>query len=537
MRKTGKRKSVFAWLMVCVLALGMSLNTWAAEEPTSSIVVTGDKEFAGKTVNAVQIFSAKTDGSGAVAYTLSKDLETFFTSEATDKYGCKGKSGQELSDAANKYIHDLGSDDSTAVTEFAAEILAWVKANNIKVTQSATAVLSGDASSQTYAATLSGLTYGYYLVYPEGGATSAARHTNAQLISLTSAAQVDIHLKSEYPTVEKTIVDGKTEIASDGKIGDKITFQLTSKVPDLTAYTAYTFKFVDTLSKGLTFGEVTSVKVGTTELTVTQNYLVEAKANATDSEMTDLTVELLDFFNQYKAAAGTEIVVTYTAVLNEKAVVGDAGNANSAHVEYSTNPDGSGSGTSVPAVVKAYTFDFTIDKYTGDNYDATAKHLAGAVFEVKKSANAADASLSFIAVDPGSANTAAIYRIAKDGETGASAVTTPESGLVQITGLAADTYYLHEITAPAGYNKLASPLKITITANYDLTTKEFNGVAVAYGDGDTLAETGHIIPVKNSTGFVLPSTGGTGTLILTVCGVALVIFGAVRHGRKTKASR
>ena len=55
--------------------------------------------------------------------------------------------------------------------------------------------------------------------------------------------------------------------AGDFGIGDTVTYQLTSKVPDMTGYNSYTFKFSDTLSNGLDLKEVLSVKVGNTTLT------------------------------------------------------------------------------------------------------------------------------------------------------------------------------------------------------------------------------------------------------------------------------
>ena len=103
----------------------------------------------------------------------------------------------------------------------------------------------------------------------------------------------------------------------------------------MSAYDTYTFNFKDTLSKGLTFGQVDSVTVGDTTLTKGTDYTV---ATSTVSDSTLLTVTMLNFKAKQQTNAGKTITVTYTATLNEKAVVGGAGNVNSATIQYSNKP-------------------------------------------------------------------------------------------------------------------------------------------------------------------------------------------------------
>lgn len=555
MKKTRKIKSIFALLMALVMTLGLAVNVFAAGE-NATITVTGDKEFEGKAVTAVQMFTAEKNAAGGIAYTLNSQFENFFKSDA--KYGCTDKTGQALSDAAYAYISALGGNDAAAVTAFAAEAMAFAKntANNVTEAGTATAVLNGNA----YTATITGLDYGYYLVYPTSGSTSTTRHTNAQLISLTDAT-VSINLKSEYPTVDKKVIqkDGhnidvtvdsswdtvhdmeldslalgtgyNTAESADAKVGDTISYMLTSKVPDMTGYSDYTFKFTDTLSKGLTFGAVDKVVVGTTTLTKDTDYTVTQIANGEGT--TTVTIELLNFYNKYNNQAGAAIEVAYTATLNENAVTGMDANTNKAQVDYSNDP--SNSTTTVPSKpdeVPVYTFDFTIDKYTGE-YNDTATRLAGAVFELRTTADATGTPISLVQVNAGNAADPAVYRVAKTGETGVTTVTTPESGKIQIKGLDAGTYYLHETKAPTGYNKLAAPVKIVIAATYNTDTQKLESFTITYGDPSVTATDG-VIPVQNNSGTTLPSTGGLGTLLLALAGVGLVIFGVVRRDRRKK---
>ena len=307
--------------------------------------------------------------------------------------------------------------------------------------------------------------------------------------------------------------------AGDFGIGDTVTYQLTSKVPDMTGYTSYTFKFTDTLSKGLDLKAILSVKVGSTELKAGKTG-ANTYALSYDKTSRILTVTLNDFYNSYKNRVGETITVVYTATLNKDAVIGMNPNTNKAVVEYSNNPSTGGTGTSEPSIVDVHTFNFTIFKYYLK--DETKTGLANAEFELYKAneaGDAADENAKINIVDEGKG----VYRQATADEAKATGFTSVKivsdaDGKVLVKGLDAGTYYLRETKAPEGYNKLLSDIKVEIKANYDETTGKLTSYSVDYtyngtkttGIAITTKDNSPEVAVENKTGAQLPSTGSKG---------------------------
>ena len=550
-----------AVLMTVAMILTMSMTAFATEAPKGTLTV--NNTVAGKTLDLYQIFTATKNGDN-VAYTLNTEYEEFFKTKVENG---SSLSGEALSEAAYNYVKKQVGPDGSNGAEFAKEILGWILnlANNITATKT---VETAATSTQ-----ISDLAYGYYLVYPKGATDTS---TAASLVSIT-AGTATINMKSNYPTVDKkiipaqsgsgikvgAIVDGTWEgthhmelddenesedtiaprgaadekKAGDFGIGDTVTYQLTSKVPDMTGYTSYTFKFSDTLSKGLDLKEVLSVKVGNTTLTA-KSTGVNTYALAYDQTTRILTVTLNNFYESYENHTGETITVVYTATLNKDAVIGMNPNTNKAVVEYSNDPKSDGTGTSKPSIVKVHTFDFTIFKYylkdQKNQNDKTA--LAGAEFELYKAnteGTAADTNAKINIIDENNG----VYRQATPEEASAAEFTSAkivsdEDGKVLVKGLKAGTYYLKETKAPDGYNKLLSDIKIEITAKYNDATGELESYSVIYtynGNSTTVTNsdkaTSPEVPVENKTGAQLPSTGSKGALMVTLAGI--VLFGVL----------
>lgn len=525
---TKRIASVALAVMMALTVLVSALPAKAfAAAPTGTLTITSsNKEFKDKTVTAWQMFSATAtaDGKGAT-YTLNDEWVPFFKTVIGGNMATLDS--EKLSDAAAAYVGALGGgvDDHDDVIAFAKKAVEWAKAQKpaLSAKRETTAKASGDA----FVAEFTGLAYGYYVVSPEGGSTdvNTQRGTDAILANVVKDTQ-DVALKSEYPTVEKT-VNGDTH--ADAQIGDTLEFVLTSKVPDMTEYTqGYTFNFIDTLSKGLTLN-VDSIKVTIGDNTVLAKDTDYTVATTGDNGTgTTLTIAMKDFKGRHSDKTGQAIKVTYTAAINEHAEVGTDDAGNSVKLEYSNDPNTTSKGESLPDKTHGYTFGFNLNKTDGKTHTA----LAGAKFQLKKKDG--NAPIKLIVQQEGDGTLPAIVRPAKlpaEETKAVETVTTPKSGKITFKGLDAGDYQLVETEAPAGYNKLQAPQDIKIVPTYDPVTGELTGWTVNAQDSMNTTVT---IEIQNNKGTLLPETGGMGTVIFTVAGIA-IIAGGIAWKRSRRA--
>lgn len=524
-------KKVFAAAAAIATVFGLAATTVAtanAADGATLTVSTADAKFVGKTVNAYKMFSATVGGEGAnkaVSYTLTDTWKPFFMDSTAS--GLNGATDSNVNDKANEYVSELAGDNLVA---FATKASNWAQTQAKNITADKTATVSAGATNGNYTATFTGLDYGYYVVAVPGATLANTSGQYATLVSVDST-NVNANIKGSLPTVDKKVqVNGNGADTADAKIGDTLTFTLTSTIPDMSAYDTYTFNFKDTLSKGLTYGDITSVTVEGVDAPLVKDTDYTVTTTPAAAGNTLLTVGMTDFKNKQQTNAGKKITVTYTATLNENAVVGGAGNVNSATIQYSNDPSSTGTGESEPDKVRVFTYGFTVDKYTGDNYNDAATRLAGAEFTL--TAKGDTSAIKFVQVNAGSATEDAVYRVAKAGETAGTTttITTPANGKVVFQGLKNGEYTLTETKAPAGYNKLASAIGVKVNGSNDGTDTTNATVNITYNNDnndttyDQTASNG-VIPVQNKSGAILPGTGGMGTIAFTVIGVLVIALG------------
>lgn len=539
-------KRIATLLMALAMMLCLTVPAFAAEPVAQARLTVSGAQLKGKTVYATKMFTASwvdSNNNGKidkdeqtpdkVSYTLDTEWEGLFWAstadgEKTGKIDISGKEGATLSEKAVAYLTAM-TEDSDNLIAFAAKAAKYKADNNIPDTAS-----KKDETADSV--TFEQLVPGYYLVQPEKGSTSATRKTDAMLVNVPSDKAATLQLKSEYPSVEKKIDPDKTE--SNAQIGQKVTFTLTSKVPDMTDYDTYYFAFKDTMSKGLTFNNDVKITIGGTELETSAFKVTTADG---ENGAHEITIEILNMKANRANDAGKEIKVTYSATLNKDAVFGQEGNKNEAKVEYSNKPGTEEKGTSNPSTTTTRTYPVKVQKHAFEDTADLNSVLAGAKFALSTS----ETVPTFTKGEDGSytlqnaaANTDVVrlvatadgFRVAeKNDETGAVTYFTTTNQVITINGLKADTYYLHEIEAPEGYNKLTAPVKVTIEE-----TKNEQGevTGVTYKVNDGTASNDSNVKIDNKTGSMLPSTGGMGTIGLTALGVGVVALGVLAPKKK-----
>ena len=387
-----------------------------------------------------------------------------------------------------------------------ADAAAFAKAAQ-KYAKDSSIANQGSVTATTTTVSFTGLKLGYYLVDTTLGTLCSLDTTNPS---------VTMNEKNEVPTNEKE-VEEDSKVGSGNAWGSTIDAESGQTVNFKSTITAQAgaenYVFHDTMSAGLTYTGVTGITLNGTTVDAS-NYTVTAPAADGDTFDVTFTQAFCDTLK-----ANDQIVISYTATLNENAKVGLEGNPNESKLSYGDKGDASHtpSGTTPPSKTVTYTWDVDVFKYTMDG--ETEKALADAKFTLSKNA---DGSNPIALVSKGNN----VYRVAKTGETDTvTEITTDATGKFTIKGLDADTYYLTETAAPAGYNKLAGPVTIVIGEN---------GVV----NGTTEAPQGvDEVKVLNQSGAELPSTGGIGTTIFYVLGGVLVVGAAVLLVTKKRMER
>ncbi len=300
---------------------------------------------------------------------------------------------------------------------------------------------------------------------------------------------ISAKVEDSTPTVSKKIENSDIDNSNTtAAIGSDVTFTLTADTVGTSTEKAKKYKLTDTMSEGLTYKEVKEVKVDASVVS-TDDYKVTQTGQTVDIEFTSAYLNN-DTSAFYKA---DKVYVTYVATVNTSALISIAGelkpNTNHVDLHYTNNMDVDSDITG--NTVNVYTFTLNVGKVDGNN---TTKTLPNATFKLTSKNDA-----EFV-----------------------KTLTTGTDGSVTFTGLKAGTYYVEETVAPEGYNINSKKFEITISTQGIVT-------------GDNVKDNKLVV-----TDFPLsvPQTGGAGTVMFTVGGIALiacagVLFFVVMRKKKT----
>ena len=225
------------------------------------------------------------------------------------------------------------------------------------------------------------------------------------------------------------------------------------------------------------------------------------------------------------------------------------GKANDATLEYSNkilpetddgfNPNKPGTPTigTITDTAYVYTFQIQIEKKADDGNGTSPTPLANVEFDLYKE------------VASGTAGAASADEVNKAGldssktwmKINTASLKSDDKGIVSQGGLKNGVYYLVETKTKNGYNLLKAPVPVTLDIEYKTTTEtkyntdengnttiEKNKFKTTEFTNDGKTSDGiQIQTVINKKGFELPLTGGMGTVLFSVIGLALVLAGVV----------
>ena len=508
MKKTFKK--LMAALLAVALLCAMAVPAFAVEDAsgTSTGSITIKNAVSDKTYNVYRILDIAThnDGYTGIVYKTNDKWSEFINSD-----GVKSNYFTAVGSDGVVTVKDGLNDDSAKALAVSAK--AWLGSHS-NIQADATAIT---ATSNSSTVNFTNLKLGYYLVVSSGWDDDVEVVCSLD----TTKPNIEINEKNSKPTIDKKIIENNTPTKfNDVNVGDYVQFKTTVTVVDGTPYA---YKITDTMSAGLTFIDNNVAY----PLTVTVNNTSFDASNYTLAPTTNgFTLTFHDNGGTSVLHTNDVVVVTYYAQVNNNAVVGSSGNTNTATLEYGHTPTNGGSSTTT-----TYVWDFSIHKYTTTTANSNIA-LSGAVFKLYKMSGSTKSYATFGGASTNS-DGVSVYKLTgwTDTEASATELSTPASGNIKLEGLDAGTYYLKEVTAPEGYNKLTADIEVVITSTMPSGESAVASHTVSYkafgAEGSASQADEGTVLVLNNAGATLPSTGGMGTTLFYVLGGGLMVAAVV----------
>ena len=496
-------KRISKFMMALVMIFSMSISAFAAGGAgEGSITITNATE--GETYSVYKIFDAVYEGD-KVAYTLNNGtLEGYMFGGSAVDYGA------DIGEAADFFEFDpttkvVTLEDGADQTKLFKYLGNLVKDDRVAVAAAATITAGGDTVEFT------DLDTGYYVINRANG--------NANGVTITTTKpHADVVDKNRLPSdLDKTSDKDSVSVGDTINWTLKLTASNYNNGEKIVSYTIW-----DRLTPaGWAEIDTDTIKVFVDDTAITEWRLVND-----DTFDFKINIPWVEDGGEFKYAAVTELRVTYSATVKAGAAAKDPSNQenkNTADFEWDTESTPNVPGDGDETDTEVYNLGFT--KVDG----TTNAGLAGAEFDLyrmeKKNVDGVETDVKVEIKVKKQAD--GLYIVAPDGT---DKIVSPDGGKVVIQGLAAGTYYLTEVKAPDGYNKLDTVVTVIIAADpTDSTTGEVTerkGDEITIGDGTYYVNNAEL-NIENNSGVELPSTGGKGTIMMITFGAMVAMAFAV----------
>lgn len=512
-------KKILAVILSLAMVLGMSMTAFAANsgndkifgtvDDTATITVNGIDNETGIQVNAYKVVEAKYNGAGFTFNGYNSLYPTVITQDMV-KADLTTLSADQLTTLANAVAADANKTaipltNTTDTTTWTATVPAGTYL-----------VLVSNTEAHSY----NPMVVSAYYVNKDGKTDI----TEGAVDLTTTGANAK---KADAPTIDKKITNSNgNDYGNSVEVNDIVNYEVTvTPIPNYTG--SYpVFNVEDTLSDGLDFVTDEDGNVVNPVVTVGNKTLAKDTDYTVGVEGRTMTINFVkDGAYKLNAYAGQTLKITYSAKVNDEAVLWKNVNTNTAKLNYTNDSKVTGNNTSAEKTTYTYTFDIGgtatgtdgIITKTGKNKNSETP-LDGAVFGLYKAGEGVTAeTVATAAAD-------AAYKT----------TTSDANGQIHFSQLKKGTYYLKELTAPDGYsvNTHVYTVVIVTTHKNDGTLESWLVTIDDKKSTFTLNNEGKWESVKNVTYIVnttlssLPSTGGMGTTLFTIAGCAIMVAAA-----------